>query len=244
MNRIVGIVLAVIGLGAIAYLAFPGFRAKVDDIRDKHLGWTPEARRKDPVGFIDYSIGKLNENIGKFEQARGDLTLASKKLTDLGGENEAKIAFAEKQLEAFKGAYKEAKGGKGFPVTVAGASYDEPSLKSQVTLLLSQKGGFEAIVKQITAGAENAKKRELDLINRISESKSKLSLLQAQREIVKVSKLTADTEKLLAEVNDVLAENEAFAQKSSVRTVEEIMKDADAAKSALSSPEAEAFLNS
>jgi hypothetical protein len=236
-----GVILVV---GAAAYFLFPGFRTKVDSTYDKHFGWTPEARRKDPVGFMEYSIAKLGENIGKFEQARGDLRVAQAKLEDMKRDNSGKLAFAEKQLVEFKTAYKDAVGGKGWPVGMAGRQYSEAELKSQVTVLLSQKGNFEKVVKQIDASIQGADRKGLELMNRISESKSKLSILETQKELVKVGQLTAESEKLLAEVNDVLIANEAMEQKASVRTVEELMKDAGEAASAVSNPDTEAFLNS
>lgn len=242
-NRILGGVFALLVIGGIAYFAFPGFRAKVDDMHDKHFGWTPEARRKDPVGFIDYSIGKLTENIDKFGQARTDLVAAQTKLGDMQRENSAKVAFAEKQLAALKVAYQEAGSGKGWPATVAGRAYSEGELKSQVKVLLSQKSGYEGIVGQLEQGASTADKRQLELLNHINDSKAKLSLLKAQKELVKANQLTAETEKLLSEVHDILVANEALAQKSPVRTVEEMMRDGESGDATATDPETEAFLN-
>ncbi len=242
-NRIFGAVFAVAVLGAIAYFALPGFRTKVDKTYDKHFGWNAEARRSDPVGFIEYSIEKLTANIDKFTEARSNLQLQQAKLADMKRENDGKVAFAEKQLEAFKGAYQVAGAGKGWPASVAGKSYSEADLKSQVKVLLSQKAGYQGIVTQLDAGIATSDKRVMELMNHINDSKAKLSLLKAQKELVKANQLTAETEKLLTEVNDILIANEAPAQKSPVRTVEEMMKDANEAEGAAGDPETEAFLN-
>jgi hypothetical protein len=244
MNRIVGWIVVVVLVGVGAYFVFPGFRSKVDATYDKHFGWTPEARRKDPVGFIEYSIGKLGDNVTKFESARGDLRVAQTNLEGMKRTNEEKVAFAEKQLQEFKGAYQAAKGGKGWPAAVAGRSYSEAELKSQVTLLLSQKSGYEKVLKQVEGGIATADKRSLQLVNRINESKMKLGLLEAQKALVSVNKLTADTEKLMADVNEVIVENEAMAEKSAVRTVEELMRESEDAAASVTNPGTEAFLNS
>ncbi len=245
MGNKLGWVVGILVLGIAAYFLFPGFRMSVDKFHDKHLGWgNPEARRKDPVGFMEYSIAKLGENVTKFEQARGDLRVAQAKLEDMKRDNSGKLAFAEKQLVEFKTAYKAAAGGKGWPVSMAGRNYSEGELKTQVTMLLSQKGNFEKVVKQIDTSLVSADKKGLELVNRISESKSKLSILETQKELVKVGQVTAESEKLLAEVNDVLIANEAMEQKTSVRTVEEMMKDSGEAASSVSNPDTEAFLNS
>lgn len=244
MGNKLGWVGGIVVVGIAAYFLMPGFRTKVDSTYDKHFGWNAEARRKDPVGFMEYSITRLGENIAKFEQARGDLRVAQAKLEDMKRDNSGKLAFAEKQLVEFKTAYKGATGDKGWPVSVAGRAYTEGELKSQVTMLLSQKGSFEKVVKQIEASLQTAEKKSHELVNRIGESKSKLSILETQKELVKVGQVTAESEKILSEVNDVLIANEALAEKTSVRTVEEMMRDAGEAASSVSNPDTEAFLNS
>jgi hypothetical protein len=242
LNKIVGIVIAVIIIGAVAYFALPGFRSKVDSTYDKHFGWTPDARKKDPVGFIDYSIQKLGENITKFEEARTSLRVQQGKLEDLKRTNSEKIAFAEKLLATLKAGYKEAtgEGGRGWPITVGGKSYTEADLKTQVSMSLAEKSGYEKIVTQAETGVGVAEKRMRELVTRISESKSKRSLLEAQRALVEVNKLSADTEKLLSEVNDVLVENAAAMETSGPQTIDELMKAEGSA--AVSNPDTEKFL--
>lgn len=244
MGNKLGWVVGIVLLGIVAYFLFPGLREKVDSTYDKHLGWNADARRKDPVGFMEYSIKKLGETITKFEEARGNLRVAQAKLEDMKRDTGGKVAFAEKQLVEFKAAYKTAVGGKGWPVAVAGRNYGEGELKNQVTLFLSQKGSFEKAAKQIDEAISTADKKQLELVNRISESKSKLSILETQKELVKVGQVTAESEKILSEVNDVLIANEALAEKTSVRTVEEMMKDAGESAGSVANPDTEAFLNS
>jgi hypothetical protein len=241
-NRLLSLIVVLLLVGAGAYFLFPGFRTKVNDTVSGLTTWNAEARRKDPVGFIDYAMKALGANVDKFEAVRSDLRVATAKLEKLRGENQAKQAFADKQLEEFKKAYKGAKDGNAWPVTVAGRPYKEGELKSQVSVLLTERGGFEAVLKQVDASLVNAERKGNELLNRINESKAKLSILGAQRELVKVNQLTAESEKLLAEVQDVLLQNEALAEKPAVRTVEELMRDAGEAPGA-SSANVDAFLN-
>jgi phage shock protein A len=243
-SRLIGLVVAVVVIVGGAYFLFPGIRAKIDDVYDKNAGWTDAARKKDPVGFIEYSIGKLDENIGKFDTVKVDLVAAKAKLEDMRRTNQEKHAFAEKQLGLMKTAYQDAKGGKGWPVTMAGKSYSEPELKSQVELLLAQKAGYEATLTQIDQGIKTAEQKQFELVVRINESKSKLELLKTQKELVKINQLNASTEKMMAEVNDVLIRNEAAEAGVNVRTVEELMKDASKEATARATPKADDFLNS
>jgi hypothetical protein len=244
MGKAVGLVLVVVILGVVAYFAFPGFKAEVNKRVDKAAGWTEEARRQDPVGFIEFSERKLQENIDKFESARATLVTARSKLEDIKRENQQKLAFAEKQAGEFKLAYQKTSAGQSWPVQVAGRAYSEGDLKSQVGMILKEKTGFESIVKQVEAALAKSETKHSDLVTRISESKGKLGLLGAQKAIVKVSKLTADTERLMADVQDVLIQNEALEAKTTVRTVDELMKDAMESTPSQASPAVDAFLNS
>lgn len=236
------LLLIVIVAGVVAYFVLPGFRTAVDSKIEQVGGWNDDARRKDPVGFIDYSIQKLTDNVAKFGAVKGDLALAKAKLQKMHDDNTAKLAFAGKQLDELKTAYKEASGGKGWPVSLAGKSYDEAQLKQQVSLLLSQKGAFETVLQQTASGLETTTRRESEIVGRVTESKAKLDLLKTQKELVKVSQLTAATEKLLGEVHDVLVQNEAMTAENPVRTVEELMKQAESGASSANA-NVDAFLN-
>lgn len=241
-SRLIGLVVAVVAIGAVAYFVFPGVRAKADALYEKHAGWNDEARRKDPVGFIDYSIKKLGENIGKFDSVKADLATAKGNLDEMKRSNQEKMAFADKNLGEFKSAFQTANGGKGWPVSMAGRSYGEAELKSQVELLLSQKTGYENALTQIDEGLKRAESKQFELVARINESKSKLEILKTQKELVKINQLNDATETMMKEVNEVLVRNDAMQSSSPVRTAEELMKDSKV--SAKATPKADEFLKS
>jgi phage shock protein A len=241
-SRLIGLVLAVAALGAVAYFVFPQFRTKVDDAIAKHGGWDEASRRKDPVGFVNYSIKKLEDNIAKFDNSRIDIREGKNKLDKMKAENEQKIKFNANNLNEFKAAYKSATEGGKWPVSVAGRSYTEAELKSQVELALSEKATFANVAGQLEKGCKDLEAKEFELVNRITESKSNLSALRTQAEILKANKLTAETEKMMSEVQEVLARNDAVNAEVKIRTTEELMKDA--ASAAKATPKADEFLKS
>jgi len=241
-GRAAAVVLMVLVAGAAAYFFLPGFRTSVRQQIDRVGGWNEEARREDPVGFIDFSIRKLSDGIATFESARGQIAMQRAKLADLTKTNQAKLDFSVKQLDAFRAAYKDATGGKGWPAGVAGKSYSEADLKQQVSLLLTQKSSFEETAKGAGQALDKTTQSEGELVNRITTSKAKLDLLKAQRELVKVARLNAETEKLLDDVHDVLVANDALNTESPIRTVDELMKDATR-ESGATHANVDAFLN-
>jgi hypothetical protein len=239
---LIGIVAAVVAIGAVAYFVFPGIRAKIDSTYEKHAGWTPEARKKDPVGFIDYSVSKLETNIAKFESLRTDVRTGKSKLEKEKAENESKLKFNTNLLAEMKTAFKTASESGKWPVEIAGRKYDEKDLRRQVEVFLGENETFASVSRQLDQACKDIEAKEDEVNNRITESKSKLSMLKTQREIVKANALTADSEKLLAEVNDVLIQNEAASTPVVVRTTDEMRREA--AKSAPSTPKADDFLKS
>ena len=241
-NRLISLLVVLLLAGVGAYFFSPWFRTKVDDTIKNMKAWDAEARRNDAAGFIEYAMKELGSNIGKFEGIRADLTVATRKLEKMKGDNQATLAFASKELDSFKVAYKEAAGGKGWPVTVAGRPYKEGELKSQVNVLLTQRTGYEGILKQVEVSLSTAERKGTEILNRISDSKAKLEILGTQKELVKLNQLNAESEKLLSEVQDVLMQNEALAERPVVRTVEELMRDAGEAPGA-TNPNVDAFLN-
>lgn len=234
------VVLLLAGVGL--YFFSPWFKTKVDDTVAGMKEWTPEARRKNPVGFIDYATKRLEDNIGKFEDTRGQLGAAAKRLTKQRDDNQGRMSFADRQPADFKAAYKDATtGGKGWPVKVAERDYKEGELKTQVGLTLKERDNYAKMVKAADAAATTAQSSQDLIVLRIAESKTQINMLRTQREIIVAQGLVAESEKLLAQVQEVLEENEVVAQKSSVRTVEEMMRDAGEGTAA-SNPDVDAFL--
>jgi hypothetical protein len=243
-SRIIGIVVALAAIGALVYWLSPSLRAKADKYYDEKFGWTAEARRKNPVGFIDYSIGKLDSNLTKFGEIRNELRGALDEIQGIRRKNAANVAFADKELGSFKDAYKDAVGGKGWPVTLAGQSYSESDLKQQVEVFLKQKASFEASVTQLDGTIKNLESKQSDIVVRITETKTNLDLLKNQRAIVRADSLTAETEKMMASVNEVIRLNDDAAAGISVRTIEEYKKDAAREPTAVATPKADEFLKS
>jgi hypothetical protein len=241
-NRLLSLIVVLLLVGVGAYFLVPAWRDKVDETVKGMTTWTLEERRKNPEGFIKYAQSELAKNIDKFEERRGQLRVAAASLEKQRADNQSKLTFANGQLAEFKTVYKATKANAKWPVTVAGAAYKEPELRNQVALLLSQRTSFEAMAKELDAGLTLAEQRGLELASQISESQAKLGILGAQLELVRLNKLTSETEKLMSDVNEVLLENQALAQKPSVRTVEEMMKDARATTGG-SDPSVDAFLN-
>lgn len=248
MKALVTLVVLV-GLGAVAWYAFPALRGKAKEYYKSHLEWTEEARRADPEGYMEFAIARLKEDTEKLDNAAKALRQQSAKLQKVHLEHRSKLESSTQLAEGFKAKYQEAKAvANGFPVVVADKPYTEQQLLSQVKLVLSETKNFESIIAQCDKALATQETKYNELVNRVSESKAKLTHLEAQKTILTANKITKDTETMLANVNELIAQNEAELSgegESPVRTVDEILKGSSSSGdtgTAVMDKEVEAFL--
>ena len=221
---VVLIVVIVVGAGLVWRFA-PGCRQQAREAFSKYGGWTEKARQADPVGFIDYAEGKLSADLDAFTQVRYDLSEAYKRLSDELDRNRALLAKAEELAGQFREAYKGAEAGGKWPVHVADRDYGRDDLLEQVRLLLMQRDNYKQTIAELQTAAQAAKEKQQQLVVQINNTSAALESLPAKREIARVNQLTASTEELMAQVNDLLEKNTEVLSASPVRTVEQIVTE-------------------
>lgn len=218
------LLLVVIVLGLLAIWRFmPGCREKVRGFVHEQGGWTEEARRSDPVGFVEYAEKQLKSDLETLEEARDKLEAAGEDIA-------AEIEKAREHLEAarelareYRQAYQAAEEAGTWPAEVQGREYSREDLVEQVRLILLQRKSYEQTIEDLENAAESAKEKRREVVTRITGTRSALASLPAKKEIARVNKLTGRTEELLEQVNELIGENREILSPSPVRTVEELM---------------------
>jgi len=243
LRWIVGLVVLVV-IAVAAWQWLPGLRSKARDVYRKHGGWTEEARRDDPVGFLEYAEQKLAKDLAALNRSRSDLAQATQRIAGEQTKTEGLLASAVTLAESFRTAYKGAAAAKAWPVEVSGASYSKEQLVQQVRLILMQKGSYTQIIAEFKKAADAAKKKSEQLVGQVNRTKATLAMLPAKKEIARVNKLTEGIDDVLAQVNDLLGENDDVLSASPIRTVEELAaaKPATATPSAKLDADVKAFL--
>lgn len=241
------IVAAVALLGFLAWQNFPGLRNRISQAANEYGGWTEEARREDPVGFMQHAQSELRTDIEEFEMARkslGETKLeAENDLEKFRDQEQSATALANAMRELFKAA--DANGE--WPVTYLEQSYTREQLIDQVDELLAAKANaiarqadYQSIVERVALTSD-------DLRDRISDSRMALDELKAKETMVKVDKLSKETDELLAQVNELVEGNTRVAA-DPVRNVDELLQAAaEQAKAEATATEPSAavdFLNS
>ena len=245
------LIFVVILAGAIAWTQFPNFRAKAKGLANQYGGWTEQAIKDDPAGYIEYAQKQLEANIKTFEASRTALsesrTTAETKLNDF----KKALDGADALAATLKSQFQAAKASGSFPIEVAGRKLSEADTVRQVEQLLAEKSNAQKRIEDYTKILAAVETKRSQLTDRISQSRAKVDELIAQAAMVKLDKLTGEADKLLAQVNEVVIDNGKLAAGETsgdpVRSLAEMMQDieklaAEAPKAAAES-DAMAFLN-
>ena len=225
LQRGLVVVILVVVCGALLWQFAPGCRQRAVDVYEKYGGWTEEARRADPVGFIEYAERKLQGDLADMQQTTRDLAAARERLGQAAEQTRASLEAASGLAEAFRNAYRQAEADSAYPVRMEGRQYEREQLVEQVRLILQQRSGNQQAIGQLEETATAAGEKEAALLAQITRIKAALQMLPAQREIARARELTGETEKTWSEVNDLIGRNETLLTGSPVRTVDELLQD-------------------
>ena len=249
MKNIIIFVVVVAG-GYFAWNNLPGLRDQVSKAANKYGGWTEEARKSDPVGYIEYAIEHLDKDVASFTEAKagivGSKKSAEEQLEHYRNEEATSSKFANQIKEQFKTAEETG----GWPITINGSSYDKSSAVALVNDLLLTKSNASARMADYQTILSTLDARASELSTRISESKFNKEKLMAQKDLVKVDSLSAEADQLLAKVNELVEGNDKLSEEPAT-TYEELVNnitkqakvDEKAAKEAEANSAALDFLN-
>ena len=239
MKKIIGILALIAVLGALAWTFLPGVRHRAVKVYEKHGGWTPEARKADPVGFLEHAEKKLARDLEALQESRRALAQAQEKIAAEAEKNQGLLQSAMALADKFRTAYREAQESKTWPVEISGANYSEKELVEQVRVILMQKANYEQILKEFESASAAAKEKSEQLVTQTNSTKAALAMLPAKKEVARVSKLTEGLTETLGQVSSLLGENEKALTSTPIRTVEELVGSKQATK-APADPQAEA----
>jgi phage shock protein A len=218
------IAIGVVVLGWLAWSKLPGLRTKVGGKVDEYGGWTEEARREDPVGFLTYAEEKLARDIEAFRRSRETLAATRTNAEAEQASNEGLMAAADELAELFHAAFQTAETAASWPIEVQGASYTRAQLVDQVESILSERATYAKVVGIYGDVIVSADEQRKELRDRIQSSEATLVELRAQRELVRVDKLTAEADELLAQVDALINGNrETLVALDEPRSVEALL---------------------
>ncbi|MCS7237128.1 MAG: hypothetical protein NZ899_02515 [Thermoguttaceae bacterium] len=227
MKRIIWTVVALVLFGA-GLVTFgrqyvPGLWVNVQQMLDERFGWTEEARQRDPAGYVDHVIGRLEKDLAELTGIRRELLAQIAELSNKIREQEALADHAERLAEEFRTRYREARAQQAFPVMIRGAAYTDDQVHSQVGLLLAQAKGCRESLERLKKVRDQAE-TQLEVITvRMNRTEAELVALAAERKLLQARHIISQQARLLAEVESLFTENKRVLATNPVRTVQELL---------------------
>lgn len=230
------IALVVVLVGWFAWTKLPGLRTKVSGKVDEYGGWTEEARRDDPVGFLTYAEEKLASDIEAFRQSRETLAATRADAETEKAKNEALLASADDLAAKFRAAFRAAATADEWPAKIQGGSYTRQELIEQVASILGERATYAKVADIYADVIASTDEQRKELRDRIQSSEATLIELRAQRELVRVDKLTAEADELLAQVDALISGNqETLVALDEPRSVAELLAASEGTEEPMSS---------
>ena len=231
------ILLAVVVLGGfLAWQYLPGLRSAVEGKINEYGGWTEEARKDDPVGFVEHAQKKLRANIATFESVQDKLAKTKKKAEDALEEFATKEKAATDMSNELKELYSSAEATDAWPVTWKGKEYDRQEVIEQVKDVLAEKKSSSERQAEYAQILEDVDKRRGEVRDRITQSSTMIDKLESQKLSLETDKLTNDAEVMLAQVNDLVEDTSRVAE-DPVRSLDDLMAAATKEKAAANEEE-------
>lgn len=194
----------VIAGGFLAWHNIPGLRTAVSGKISELGGWSDEDRKEDPIGYIEYAKGQLEDNIAKFEEAAAEVTEEKR-------ENEAQLEkftrllqVGDKSFGELKELYKRAKDTDAWPVQWSGQSYSEDELVRQVDAIMTERTDAAARAQEYQMLVEGTDDQRAFINERVRELRAAIDKLDSQKAQIRTASLTESSEQILAEVNSLV----------------------------------------
>lgn len=210
-NAISSIVLLIIGL-VLVYNFAPGLWSQGERVYREKMGWTPEARRANPVGYLKYSRDTLQSNIDKITGIVQNLELQARSVEKEHKKVVEEQSKYEELLNRARSLYKEAgkEGGSGYPVKFLGSSYKQDQFLKQIEIIFERN---EQAKKRIDGGKkanDNILKALTEMYERKAKAKGALEDIETSIVIAQANAAASEVATTMDHVADVVEDMDVF----------------------------------
>ena len=197
----------------------PAFRAIVKTAGQEYGGWTIDAQKADPAGYIEYVRGQLRTDLASMRDSHAQLRAEQEQLTELTATKQRQLTDSSRMLESFRTAWQSGT----FPVTVLGQTYSAEQLQAQVALLLEEQAGYESGMQRVGEAEQAALGRIRELTVQMDRTTTSLSLLDTQKELLVSRSLQTNGNVLTANVETLLNDNQQVLSSGPVRPLDDLV---------------------
>ena len=206
----------------------PGLRAKVNEQYREHVGWTAEARRDDPVGFLEHSRDRLKSDATQMEAILSDLSANQERVEAEIDQVRAKRRELQGLLEAGRGLFNETWSHGRWPVGFAGAEYGEEQLRDQLRILFRRDQGLKRQARSLRDSEKKLTELIANLHEKRAEVRDVLSQVETSVVIARAQTVTASVMDTVGTAADVMTEVGGLLKRygdkgNTVRSAEELI---------------------
>ena len=200
-TAIIGGIVLVVVIGLVAYFASDVFRTKVDANMDQMTKWTPENIAKDPINYLNFCEKKINEAIVSLKADRISVAQNHAKLSDMRDTAAAKVRTGDKVLTELKGLYEQAEKDNAWPVTYNNEKRDKDWIKAYILKINKETETQRMILTKVEGGVKKLDAQVGKIEKAQGDAQTQLADIAANRELLKVAKLTDDLKDRLVTMN-------------------------------------------
>lgn len=206
----------------------PGLRAKVNEQYREHVGWTAEARRNDPVGFLEHSHERLEDDAAQMEGILSDLSANQARVEKEIDQVQAKRQGLDALLQEGRELLNAAKRNDRWPVAFAGAEYDRDQLRDQLRILFRRAQGLKRQARSLGESEQKLTELIANLHEKQAEVRDVLSQVETSVVIARAQTVTADVMDTVGTAANVMTEVGGLLQRyrdkgNTVRSAEELI---------------------
>lgn len=206
MNKLMSLIVGVAVLAGAVYFFAPGLWMKFAKAYDEQVGWGNEERRmQDPVGYLEFAQGKLQENLDRIERIIRDLHSHRGELeglnTELSRNSEAYAALLDQARETFSQA--EA-GEKAWPVEFRRANYSRDEFVTQIEIIFNQRQLTTRRLEQVQNGLTEIHRYVSSLHAERAQGQGALEDIRTAIVIARAQMATSEVRQIMDTVQDTV----------------------------------------
>jgi len=226
------IVLIVVGLFVIQEFA-PGLWTKIESVYREKAGWNEEARRADPVGYLKYAEGDMQQNLDRIAIIIRDLEAKTLRLRQEATRLRSDHGKYQELLNRARILYQEAEGGaREYPVEFVGARYDREDFVRQVAIILNEFKLAEQRLEDMRSADENISRAIRDMYEKRAMLTGALNDIGTTIVIAQANVASQEVQNTLDRVATVASDVNAYLGAYNrgvvpIRSVDEILKQED-----------------
>lgn len=191
-GAIVGIIALVLVIAGIVYWVSDPMRARMQEGIDQMTKWTPENIAKEPVLYLNFCEEQANKAIQSLKADRISVEQNKAKLQEMKDTASAQVKKGEQVLADLKGLYEKAETDKTWPVTWQNQSRDKDTMKAYIMRIYKETQTQRMILDKVDSGLKKLEAQVVKIEKASGDAKAQLADIAANRELLKVQKLTDD----------------------------------------------------